>query len=240
MPENEVPQAILDRYKKVATPTVLGTLRRYGFDRIFLEDVYPMTPGKRLAARARTLRFLPARPDLAKEVARGENSPEYQAMALCGPGDVLVVDGLGVPYMSIGGDVKFLQLKMRHADGIVCDAGIRDKDICAGEYGLVIYARRRTPAIGMPFGVPYQANVDIQCAGILVRPGDVMVGDDDGVVVVPKALAEQVVAEAEEHEQIEAFVKGRIEQEGCAPGKYYPVNDLSRRLYEESKKKSKR
>ncbi len=240
MPQTEVPQSVLDRYKKVATPTVLGVLRRHGFDRVFLEEVYPMTPGKRLAARARTLRFLPARPDLAKEVSRGEDSPEYRAMALCGPGDVLVVDGLGVPYMSIGGDVKFLQLKLNRADGIVTDAGIRDKDICAGEYGLAIYARRRTPAVGVPWGVPYQANADVQCAGILVRPGDVMVGDDDGVVVVPKALAADIIGEVEEHEQIEAFVKELIEKEGCAPGRYYPVNDLSRRLFEESRKQGKR
>ena len=237
MPDKEVPQSVLDRYKVVATPTVFGALRRRGYDNQFLRDVFPMTPGKRLAARARTLKFMPIRPDLQKELPKGEDSPEYVAMASCGPGDALVVDALGVPYASIGGDVKFLQLKMRRADGIVSDGAIRDLAIVSS-YGLVVYARNRTP-LGGVFIAPYAANVDISCAGVLVRPGDVVMGDDDGVMVVPSALAEEVVAEAEEFERVEEFIKERIQAEDCAPGRYYPPGELAFKLYREHQKGGK-
>ena len=71
----------------------------------------------------------------------------------------------------------------------------------------------------------YAANVDIQCGGTLVRPGDLIIGDDDGVVVVPKQLAVPVLEWAEEHEAAEQYVLELVEKEGVAPGKYYPPTD---------------
>ncbi len=238
MPQpNDVPQSILDRFKKVSTATIWSALNRKGYTRCFMEEVHLMTPGRRLAARARTLRFLPNRPDLQKEVRIGEGGPEYKAMSTCGPGDVLVCDALGIKYASIGGDVKLLQLKMNGADGVVTDGAIRDLDIVA-TYGFTIYARGRTPTGGVPLD-PYQPNVDIQCAGVLVRPGDVLVGDNDGVVVVPSHLAQEVLEWAEEHEELEEVVKEQIQIEKCVPGRYYPPGDAAHRLLE-AKRKARR
>ena len=220
MSNNDVPQEILDRFKRVATATVNTALQYRGHEKNVMEDVYLMTPGKHLAARARTFRFLPQRPDLKAEVTLGENSPEYKAMALCGPGDVFVVDALGVPYGGIGGDVKFLQLKMQRAEGLVTDGAIRDLNAVAA-YGLTLYARRRTPGTGWPHIIGYEGNVDIQCGGVLVRPSDVIVGDDDGVVVVPAAWAKEVVQWAEEHERVEEYIIAKIQEENCVPGRYY-------------------
>jgi len=232
MPGIEVPQSILDRFKKVSTATVWSAVRNRGAPLCFMEEVYPMTPGRRLAARARTLRCLPPRPDLHKEVVIGEESPEYRAMALCGPGDVLVVDAFGKPYSTVLGDVKLLQLKMQGADGFVSDGAIRDLEVVK-EYDLAVFAARRTPT-AREYGEGVQENVDIQCAGVLVRPGDVLVGDDNGVVVVPAYMADEVVTWAEEHERGEEFVKEQILAEGCRPGRYYPPNDA---LKEELRKK---
>lgn len=223
MPPIEVTQAILDRFTKVSTATVWSAVRNHGAPLCFMEEVYPMTPGRRLAARARTLRCLPPRPDLHKEVVIGENSPEYRAMALCGPGDVLVVDSFGKPYSTVLGDVKLLQLKMQGAAGFVSDGAIRDLEVVQ-DYGLAIFAARRTPT-AREYGEAVEENVDIQCAGVLVRPGDVIVGDDNGVVVVPAYMAEEVVTWAEEHERGEEHVKERVLAEGVRPGKYYPPSD---------------
>ena len=223
MPAIEVSQAVLDRFKKVTTATVYTAVRNKGSPLCFMEEVQPMTPGRRLAARARTLRCLPPRPDLHKEVVIGESSPEYRAMALCGPGDVLVVDTMRRPYSTVLGDVKLLQLQMQRADGFVSDGAIRDLEVVA-TYGLAIFAARRTPT-AREYGDGCEENVDIQCAGVLVRPGDVIVGDDDGVVVVPAYMAEEVVAWAEEHEQAEEYVKSKILEEKCRPGRYYPPTD---------------
>lgn len=220
----DVPQAILDRFKLLPVATIWHhVVKDAGVALPFMENVRLWTPGKRLAARARTLRFLPPRPDLLAETRQGENSPEYRAMARCGPGDVLVADIMGQPRACIFGDVKALQLKMNRADGIVTDGAIRDLDIMVAEdYGLTIYAQARTPYGSAPWAEPAEENVDIQCAGVLVRPGDVLVGDGDGVVVVPSWFAAQCVELVEEHEGVEAFVKQKILAEGVAPGKYYP------------------
>ncbi len=220
----DVPQAILDRFKVLPVATIWNKVVRVaGVALPFMEKVYPMTPGQRLASRARTLRFLPPRPDLLAEVQRGEDSPEYRAMGRCGPGDVLVADIIREPRSCVFGDVKALQLKMNNADGIVTDGAIRDLDIMIEEnYDLIIYAQARSPYASAPWAIPAEENVDIQCGGVLVRPGDVLVGDGDGVVVVPSWFAAECVELVEEHEGVEAYVKEKIMAEGVAPGKYYP------------------
>lgn len=230
----DVPQSVLDCLRRVSTPTVLGALWRKGYEKSFMEGVRLLTPGRRLAARARTLRFLPTRPDLREEVNRGEEAPIYKAMALCGPGDALVVDAMRLPYACIGGDVRFLQLKMNGAEGIVTDGGIRDITAIA-EYGLVVYAANPTPKVGTSDMLFYDFDLPIQCGGVLVRPGDVVMGDEAGVVVVPAPLAEEVAAYAEENEEVEKLVKALIEKERCIPGRYYPITEEMRRLYRQSK-----
>ncbi|MEZ4663826.1 MAG: hypothetical protein R2911_40345 [Caldilineaceae bacterium] len=220
----EVSQDILDRFKALPVATIWNhVVKDAGVALPFMENIRLWTPGKRLAARARTLRYLPPRPDLVAQTPRGENAPEYAAMARCGPGDVLVADMTGNPLSCIFGDVKAIQLKMNNADGIVTDGAIRDLDIMEQEnYGLIIYAKARTPYASQPWSHPAQENVDIQCGGVLVRPGDVLVGDGDGVVVVPSWFAEECVAIVEEHEEVEAYIKRKIQAEGVRPGKYYP------------------
>jgi 5-oxopent-3-ene-1,2,5-tricarboxylate decarboxylase / 2-hydroxyhepta-2,4-diene-1,7-dioate isomerase len=220
----DVPQSILDRFKQLPVATIWHHVHKdAGVLLPFMDRVFPYTPGQRLAARARTLRFLPPRPDLLAGMPRGEDAPEYRAMARCGPGDVLVADIMGEGRACIFGDVKALQLKMNQADGLVTDGGIRDLDILSREeYGLIVYARARTPFGGDPWAIPAEENVDIQCGGVLVRPGDVLVGDDDGVVVVPSWFAAECVEIVETHEAAEAYIKQKIMQEGVRPGKYYP------------------
>jgi regulator of RNase E activity RraA len=218
-----VPQSVLDRFKKLPVATIWGNLRKAGIETNYMEGVRTYTPGQRLAARARTLRFLPPRPDIDRETRAGEKSPEYRAMARCGKGDVLVADIMGRPLAAIGGDVKLLQLAMNRADGLVTDGAIRDLDVILREkYNLIVYAQGRTPYGGRPWADPAEENVDIQCGGVLVRPGDVLVGDDDGVVVVPSWIAEEICASVEETEAVEAYIKEKIKAEKVAPGKYYP------------------
>ena len=220
----EVSQDILDRFKKLPVATIWAHVHRDANVPLpFMEKVYPFTKSKRLAARARTLRYLPPRPDLLAEVRRGADSPEYRAMTRCGPGDVLVADMFGANRSCIFGDVKALQLKANRADGIVTDGAIRDLGVMEEEnYGLIVYAGDRTPYGSGPWTEPAAENVDIQCGGVLVRPGDVLVGDDDGVVVVPSWFAAECVGIVEEHEGVEAYIKEKIMAEGCSPGKYYP------------------
>ena len=105
MPDDELSDELLQRYRNVGVATVFSGARRWGFEPCLMKGVATFTPGARLAARARTLRFVPYRADILAETRRGEDSPEYQAAGSCGPGDVLVCDALGLPYGGVGGVV---------------------------------------------------------------------------------------------------------------------------------------
>ena len=213
---------IIERYKKVAVATVYSALSLLDYGPCFMKGVKPFTPGNHLVGPAKTLRFIPPRKDIQTKTRIGEKSPEYVAMGSCEPGDVLVADGLGKKYGSVGGDVKLTQLKLRKAAGLVTDGAIRDLDVVKS-YGFSIFASGRAPTGGGPEIDPFEANVAIQCGGVAVVPGDLIVGDDDGIVVVPEKLIEEVIDWVEEHEAVEEWIKAKIEKEDVSPGKYYPI-----------------
>ena len=123
---------------------------------------------------------------------QGSDSAEYVAFELCGPGEVLVIDAMRWPYSSIGGDIKFYRLYQRGVGGLVTDGAVRDTNTLK-EYGFPVYSANATAKQGPAEFWPWQVNDCIQCGGVLVRPGDAIVGDDDGVVVVPASAADEVI-----------------------------------------------
>jgi len=140
-------KAVLDSLRDISVATLVDALNRKGYRSSFMVGVRSLTPGRKLVGRAVTLRFLPNRPDLLEETRRGPDSPEYRAMDLCGPGYVLVVDGMGLPYASIGGEIKFHRLKQRQAEGIVTDAAVREAAVVQ-KYGLKLFAQNSTAKQG--------------------------------------------------------------------------------------------
>ena len=237
MKRDPLPQDIIQRYGKVAVATVYSGLLQMGYAPCLMKGVRAFTPGKHLVGTARTLRFIPPRPDIVGETNRGVDSPEYRAMGSCRPGEVLVCDAIGKRYASVGGDVKLLQLQMVGAAGIVTDGAIRDLDIVR-TYGLAVFAQDRSPAGGPAEGIsPYEENVAIGCGGVAVRPGDLIVGDDDGVVVVARAVVADVIDWAEDHEKSEEHIKELIRRENVAPGKYYNPETFERLSHERQKRR---
>ena len=224
MAKGEMPQELMDRYAKVGVPTVYSALVHQGFDHCFMRGVTSFTPGQRLIGRARTVRYLPTRPDIVAETNRGADSPEYRAMGSCGPGDVLVAGAAGRRWAAIAGDVVMLHRKMVGAEGVITDGGIRDMGAVL-EYGFKVFAGGRTPAGRDPFLMSYEDNGVVQCGGVTVRPGDLMVADDDGIICVPTQLAEEVIQRSEEHEEV---LKSMILKEQVPPGKYYNKETFDR------------
>ena len=233
----QIPDETLERLRHISTEALIDAMWVKGWPSTFIEGARPLQPGYSMAGRAVTLRFVPHRPDLAEEKPKGEQSAEYVAFELCGPGEVLVIDALGWRYSSVGGDIKLLRLKQRGAGGLVTDGAVRDSTTLKG-YGFPIYASNITPKQGPGEFWPWQVNDAIQCGGVLVRPGDAVVGDDDGVVVVPRAIVDEVVQIAREREAVEEIVKAQIELEQCSPGKYYPFNDRTWKLVEERRRET--
>ena len=218
--------------KQIPTQTLIDALWVKGWPDGYVEGSRPLQLGQQMAGRAVTLRFVPHRPDLADDKPKGEDSAEYVAFELCGPGEVLVIDAMGWQYSSIGGDIKFLRLKQREVGGLVTDGGARDSKSLK-EYGFPVYSASTTAKQGPAEFWPWQVNDAIQCGGVLVRPGDAVVGDDDGAVIVPQAIVDEVLSIAHERESVEEIIKAQLEIERCSPGKYYPFNDRTWQLVEE-------
>lgn len=250
-PKVQVTEAILERFRKQTSATAYSAVYRLpssgsgqwfatiGWQRCLMHGVQPLTSGKRLVGRARTLRFLPPRPDLLEITRRGADSPEYRAMGECGKGDVLVVEAHSTdPYACILGNMKTRQLWHNKAGGIVTDGAIRDLDLIANDYGLAVFARQRSPMGNLPFIEAYESGEPVNVGGVLVMPGDVIVADDDGVVVVPCQHAEAVIDWIEEQEGAEEFVQKLIDKEKAPPGKYYPISEETKERYRKSLKPS--
>ncbi len=179
-----VTDAVLKRFSKASSATAYSAVWRLkppagewfasaDYSLCMMRGVWPMTAGKKLVGRARTIRFLPARPDLLQVTRRGADSPEYRAMAMCGRGDVLVVEAHSADaYACILGNMKTRQLWHNKAGGIVSDGAIRDLDLVSG-YGLVVFARQRSPAGNLPYLEAYEEDCAVNVGGVLVVPGDV-------------------------------------------------------------------
>lgn len=222
----EVSDEIVDRFRRVGTATVYSAVSQRGYPHCFMKGVNCYTPGMRVVGRARTLQYVPFRPDIDEESGHGEDAPEYRAMGSCGPGDVLVAGTHRSVELAIAGDVILLHLKIMQAEGVITDGGVRDLP-AVKEYGYGIFAGGITAA-GRAGITTSAEGVDVVCGGITVRPGDVIVAEDHDIVCVPKQIAEEVIDWVEEHEELEEVVKGMILEEGCPPGRYYNAETFER------------
>ena len=190
---------ILAKLGELPTQTLIDGLWVDGWPQSMIHGARAIFPGQKMVGRAVTLRFVPHRPDVLKDKPKAEDSPEYLAFELCGPNEVLVASSVG-PWESVGGDIKFYRLAQLKVGGLVTDGSVRDTAELK-DYGFPVFAHSSTakqgPAVMQPWGV----NDVIECGGVVVRPGDAIIGDDDGVVVVPAAMADRVLEIAAEREE---------------------------------------
>ena len=231
----QISDETLAKLGELPTQTLIDGLWVKDWPQSMIHGARSLFPGKKMVGRAVTLRFVYHRPDILQDKPKGEQSPEYVAFELCGPNEVLVASAVG-PWESIGGDIKFLRLAQRRVGGLVTDGSVRDTHVLK-EYGFPVFSYSSTakpgPAVMQPWGV----NEVISCGGVVVRPGDAVIGDDDGVVVVPAAMAEEVLKIAAEREAMEQVIKKELQRNPGSPGKYYPFNDATKKLYEEYRKR---
>jgi regulator of RNase E activity RraA len=169
-----------------------------------------------------TVRFAPAREDLTTYEALGNPAyPQRHAIEHIERGAVLVMDCRGVSDAACAGDILVARLLARAAAGLVLDGGIRDWVSAQGS-GLPIYALGPAAPAHVARLMAVDEDVPVGCAGVLVVPGDVMVGDGEGVVCVPRAVADKVAAGGVEQEALEAFLLAKIRSGAPLPGTYPP------------------
>lgn len=190
----------------VGIACISNALLRRGFRNTCLAGLVPVAPGQpALVGPAFTLRFIPARDDIdsLENYGRPENL-HRRAIEECPPGAVLVIDARSETGVSSAGDMMAARLRARGAAGMVTDGGFRDAH-GIGQTGLPAFHRiAATPATPLKLH-PAEINVPIGCAGVAIYPGDIIVGDADGVVVIPAHLADEVAREAREATEYEDF-----------------------------------
>lgn len=232
MPEQPPPVAraqIMDRLCAVGTAGLSAALRKRGYHDVFVDGVAPLTPGIRAAGPARTLRLVPFRPDLFAERGGGFN-PQKQAFDSIEAGEVLVIEARGLTETGTLGDILALRAHSRGAAAVVTDGAVRDV-AAVRSVGLPVFAKGAHPSVLGRRHVPWDTDVVIACGGASVVPGDVVVGDEDGVIVIPAALVDEVLVDTERQEHQDAWVANRV-SEGNAVDGLFPMNDAWRARYE--------
>ena len=220
--------------RHVSTATLTSQLQKRGFANTFMHGVLPLRPDLRLAGQAFTLRYIPAREDLDPLETDNRTSKQRIAVESVGPGDVLVIDARGDARAATLGDILATRIKLRGAAGIVTDGAFRDTPSIR-TIDLPTYARGQSPYVSTRVHHPLELNVPIGCGGVAVMPGDVVVGDGEGVVVIPRRIAEDVIAAAHEQDQREDFIRGKIQQGASILG-VYPPDEQTLHEYEEWKR----
>ena len=212
----------LERLRRVSTPTLTTQLFKLGFRNVFLHGVRPLRPDLTMVGEAVTVRFVPAREDLATmEALANADYPQRRAIETIERGQVLVFDCRGVAEAAAAGDILVARMQVRGAAGLVADGGIRDFT-AVQSLGLPVYALGPSAPAHVVRHLAIDANVPIACAGVLVMPGDVLVGDSEGVVCIPRAVADKVSEAGLEQEELEAFVLEKVRAGAALPGTYPP------------------
>ncbi|MGR3633992.1 MAG: ribonuclease activity regulator RraA [Limimaricola soesokkakensis] len=214
----------------VTTATLTTILLKKGLRNVWIRGAMPMREGEdRVVGPAFTFRFVPAREDLATPASWGSPISTRAAIEEMPEGAIAVIDAMGITDAGVFGDILCARMVKRGAAALITDGVIRDR---AGvmQTGLPIWARGAAapPSVaGLTF-TGWQETVG--CGGVCVVPGDVIVADADGAVVIPAAMVEEVTAEAIEQERMEGWIVEEVERGEKLPG-LYPMNDATRARY---------
>ena len=214
-----------EKLKRVSTATICTALYKRGLRNQFIQDVHPLNPnGAPMVGEAFTLRYIPAREDLNPlSVFQDRAHPQRKAVEDCPPGAVFVIDSRKDPRAASAGSILVTRLMKRGVAGVVTDGGFRDSPEIA-ELGIPAYHNRPSAPTNLTHHQALDINVPIGCGDAPVWPGDVVVGDREGVVVIPAHIADEVADEATEMTAFEDFVTEEVNKGRSILG-LYPATD---------------
>ncbi len=217
----ELPPELKAKLESVATATLSSQLRKRGLNNVSIDGLQATRPDRRVVGLARTLRYVPNREDLFKTHGGGFNA-QKRAIDSVNEGEILVMEARGEKGTGTVGDILALRAQVRGAAAIITDGGVRDYAAVAG-LEMPTYFANPHPAVLGRRHIPWDTDITIACGGATVQPGDIIVADSDGILVVPPAIAEELVEDciAQEHE--EAFIFEMVQQGNSVDG-LYPMN----------------
>ena len=215
-----------EKLKTVSTATICTALFKRGFRNQFIQNVRPINPDlPNMVGEAFTLRYIPAREDLNPiTVFQDRSHPQRKAIEECPPGAVMVIDSRKDPRAASAGSILIARLMKRGVKGIVTDGGFRDSPEIA-KLPFPAYHQRPSAPTNLTAHQAIDINVPIGCGDAPVWPGDVIVGDGEGVVVIPAHLADEIADEAVEMTAFEDFVTEKVKEGRSILGLYPPTDE---------------
>ena len=225
------------KFKKVSTASVATALFKRGLRNQFIQGVTPVAPkAENMVGQAFTLRYIPAREDRNPiTVFRNPEHPQRKAIEDCPPGHVFVMDSRQDAYAASAGDILITRLMVRGGAGVVTDGGFRDA-MRIGELEMPAYHNRPSSPTNLTINEAIDINVPIGCGGAPVFPGDIVVGDDDSVVIIPAHMADEIADEAVEMTAYEDFVVEQVKGGATIIGLYPATKDENLQKFAEWRK----
>jgi regulator of RNase E activity RraA len=220
------------RLRGVSTATLTTALFKRGFRNVFIQGVRPVNPNApRLVGEAYTLRYIPAREDLDHiGVFADRTHPQRKGVEEIPPGQVMVIDSRNDPRAASAGSILITRMMKRGVAGVVTDGGFRDSPELA-KLDFPVYAVRPSAPTNLILHHAADLNVPIGCGGVAVFPGDTIVGDGEGVVVIPAHLVAEVAAEAVSMTVFEDWVEAQV-LTGRSTFGLYPPDEATRAEFE--------
>ena len=221
------------KLEHVSVATLATALFKRGLRNQVIQDVRPVArKGKNMVGPAFTLRYMPAREDRNQLVEfRNPEHPQRHAIETCPVGHVLVMDSRKTATAASAGDILITRLMMRGGAGVVTDGGFRDA-MRIGELDIPAYHNRPSSPTNLTINEAIDINVPIGCGDAPVFPGDIVVGDDDSVIIIPAHIADEVAAEAHEMTAYEDFVVERVRAGDTIIGLYPATKEENLKLFE--------
>lgn len=222
-----------DRLKTVSTATLCTALFKRGLRNQFIQDVHPLNPNAgAMVGEAFTLRYIPAREDLNPlTVFQDRAHPQRKAVEECPPGAVMVIDSRRNARAASAGSILVSRLMKRGVAGVVTDGGFRDSPEIA-RLAIPAYHHRPSAPTNLTLHQALDINVPIGCGDVAVWPGDVVVGDGEGVVIIPAGIADDIAAEAVEMTAFEDFVTEKVLEGRSILGLYPPTDEANKAAFE--------
>ncbi|MGS0524905.1 ribonuclease activity regulator RraA [Zobellia nedashkovskayae] len=225
-----------EKLRKVSTATIATCLFKKGLKNQFIQDVKPLKTGKpTMVGKAYTLRYIRAREDLNPiEVFRDPKHLQRVAVEECPEGYVMVIDSRKDARAASAGSILATRLMVRGVEGIVTDGGFRDSAEIA-DLNFASYHNRPTAPTNLTLHQAIAINEPIGCGDVAVFPGDFIVGDDDGIMVIPAGIADEVADECTKMTLFEEYVMGEVESGTSIVGLYPLTNEAYKTSFEEWK-----
>jgi 5-oxopent-3-ene-1,2,5-tricarboxylate decarboxylase / 2-hydroxyhepta-2,4-diene-1,7-dioate isomerase len=228
---------LFDKLMRVGLESAWSLVTAEGYPQNFINELSPLKANTRMVGRARTMRYLPNRKDVRDKLYAAGPQLNYKSAEEAQPGDVLVFDAGGETRAGVSGGVTTIRFLVRGGAGLVIDGAMRDVPELEA-MPIQTYMRRGHASSVAPLMMSVDYQVPVRIGSVTVIPGDILVGESTGILVIPAAIAEKVANTALEHDEQEEFQRELLLKGESIVG-VYPMNDATRKRFAEWKAKRK-